>query len=152
VNWKGGRIIRKRSKTGEVAGVPVVNDSLRPETRSLLERYRQPGEGRVLLTETGLPWVRDELRPDGERSKTDAIRSNYRHIRIRLGFKKPLKLLRKTSASLLETHEEFSNLVQYFFGHSPRQIHEKHSIERSEDRFGRAIRWPGQRYGFTDVV
>ncbi len=100
VDWTAGRIIRKRSKTADVANVPVVNYPLWPATFELLKKYRSGAE-RVLLTESGKPYVRKELDASGKLVKADGFTSNYAHLKRRLKFTKPMKQLRKTGATLL---------------------------------------------------
>jgi integrase len=148
VDWSNGRIIRKRSKTGDIDKVPVVNYRLWPQTWDLLRECREDGP-LVLLTESGRPLVRDEIGPDGKRHKTDTIHSTYRHLQVKLGFAKSTKLIRKTSATLLDGHAEFCRFVGHFLGHAPRTIQEKHYTPPSEERFDRAVEWLGQQYGFV---
>jgi integrase len=146
VDWVSGRIIRKRSKTAKHEQVPVVNYRLWPLTFELLKQYRSGGE-RVLLTESGKPWVREEL-VNGELVKSDNIRSNYAHLVKKLkGFNKPPKLLRKTAASLLDSHPEFGRYSQLFLGHSPRTVADRHYISPSQERFDEAVLWLGRQLG-----
>ena len=78
VDWQAGRITRERSKTGEWENVPVVCNRLWPQTFELLKKYRS-GTERVLLTESGLAYVRKEL-VSGKLVKADNIASNYTHL------------------------------------------------------------------------
>jgi len=150
VDWERGRIVRKRSKTrDQSAKVPTVHYPLWPPTRDLLRQYGRRDGDHVLLTEGGRTWVRDALKPDGTRHRVDAIRSNYAHVARRLGLTAPLKLLRKTSASLLETHEIHGRYAPHFLGHAPRSVADKHYIDPSQDLFDRAVAWLGERYGFV---
>ena len=55
VNWREGRINRKRSKTGDLDTVPVVNYKLWPLTWELLQTHRAAGSDRALLTALGWP-------------------------------------------------------------------------------------------------
>jgi len=146
VDWEAGRIRRKRSKTEDHAKVPIVEYRLWPETRRLLREYGRTEGERALLTESGRPWVRDFLKPDGKRSKVDAIKSNYVHLRRKTKLAYPMKLLRKTSASLLETNADFARYATLFLGHSPRSIADRHYVVPSQENFDLAVAWLGEKY------
>jgi integrase len=143
VDWKCGRIIRKRSKTANQEGVPVVNYKLWPETFALLKQYRS-GTDRVLLTESGKPYIRKEL-VNGRLQKTDGFTSNYAHLKRRLKFTKPMKQLRKTAATLLESHETYGRLTAHFLGHSPRSMKDRHYAAPPQELFDKAVLWLGKQ-------
>jgi len=145
VDWQEGRIIRKRSKTSDKRSTPTVNHKLWPLTFDLLRQYRS-GTPRVLLTESGKPFLRKEL-VNGRLVKSDNIRSNFSHVRKRLKFSKSLKLLRKTSATLLESHETYGRFTQHFLGHAPRTIAARHYAAPSQDLFDEAVGWLARQYG-----
>jgi integrase len=145
VDWKLGRIIRKRSKTAGIDSVPVVNYPVWSLTFELLKKYRSGGE-RVLLTESGKPYVRKEL-VNGKLVKADGFTSNFKHLQRRLKFTKPMKLLRKTGASLLESHEVYGRLVSMYLGHSPRSMKDKHYAAPSQALFDEAVKWLGRQLG-----
>lgn len=149
VDWELGRVIRKRSKTGDLETVPTVNYKLWPSTFALLKQYGHVEGERVLLTERGRPWVSDEI-VEGKRRKRDGIHSNYRRLQIKSGIDKPIKRLRKTSASLLDHHREFGRYAPYFLGHTPRSVSARHYVTPSTDLFDAAVSWLGEQYG--DVV
>ncbi len=142
VNWESGRIKRKRSKTGDVKTVPVVDYLLWDETWTLLKRFRS-GQEKVLLTAQGKPWVRDFVKEDGSRSRSDGIDSNYDHLKLAY----PLKLFRKTSASLIDGGEH-ARYAFHFLGHAP-SIGHKNYLQQNGPAFDEAIRWLGVQYGFT---
>jgi hypothetical protein len=150
VDWSGGRIVRKRSKTRDHQDVPTVDYKLWSSTLELLRQYRSGGEI-VLLTETGNRWAY-EVMLDGKMKSTDNIASNYTHLKRKLKSKgfdaKPLKLIRKTSASLLGSHEVYGRFTSHFLGHSPRSIADKHYVRPDQHLFDEAIGWLGQQYGF----
>jgi hypothetical protein len=58
-----------------------------------------------------------------------------------------MKLLRKTAASLLDSHPEFGRYSQLFLGHSPRTIADRHYIKPSQERFDAAVLWLGKQLG-----
>ncbi|SIO67782.1 Site-specific recombinase XerD [Singulisphaera sp. GP187] len=147
VDWKRGRIKRKRSKTEDHEHVPTVEYPLWPRTWELLQRFGQKSGERVLQTESGKPWLRDVLRNDGKRSKVDAIKSNYVHLQRKIGLEHSMKLLRKTSATLIESHASYGRYVGHFLGHSPRTLAERHYAAPSVDLFDKIVNWLGKQYG-----
>jgi integrase len=149
VDWQEGRVVRKRSKTSDNENVPVVNYKLWPLTWTLLRRYRS-GQATVLLTESGKPFLRKELRY-GRLAKADNIRSNFAHVQKRLKFRKSLKLLRKTAATLLESHETYARFTSHFLGHSPRSIKDRHYAAPSRALFDAALLWLGEQLGFSST-
>ena len=146
VDWRHGTITRKRSKTGDHDAVPTVCYRLWPCTFQLLQQYRS-GQDRVLLTESGRPYVRKEM-VNGELVKADNIASNYTHLKRRLKFKKSLKLLRKTAATMLESHPIYGRFTSYFLGHAPQSMKDKHYAAPSQELFDEAVSWLGQQFGF----
>jgi integrase len=145
VDWQEGQITRKRSKTAQHENVPVVSYKLWPLTFQLLQKYRS-GKERVLLTESGLPYVRKEL-VKGKLVKADNIASNFTHLKRRLNFRKPMKLLRKTSATLLESHPTYGRLTSLFLGHAPATVKERHYAAPSQELLDEAVTWLGQQLG-----
>ena len=147
VDWTEGRIKRKRSKTDDHEHVPTVDYVLWPRTRKLLEQFGQRAADRVLLTASNRPWLRDELLADGKRSKVDAIKSNYVHLQRKTGIRHPMKLLRKTSATMIESHELFGRYTGHFLGHAPRSLAERHYAAPSKDLFDKVVNWLGNQFG-----
>jgi integrase len=146
VDWREGRIIRKRSKTGDSEDVPTVGYKLWEQTFELLKQYRSGGEV-VLLTESGRRWVNKRM-VDGRLVKADNIASCYVWLKKRAKFGKPLKLIRKTSASLIEGHPEYGRYKSHFLGHSPRTVADRHYAAPSTELFDRIVDWLGQQYGY----
>jgi hypothetical protein len=77
----------------------------------------------------------------------DAIKSNYVHLQSKTRFAYPLKLFRKTSATIIESHEHFGRYVGYFLGHAPRSLAERHYAAPSPELFDKIIKWLGEQYG-----
>jgi hypothetical protein len=148
VDWVEGRITRKRSKTEHHAEVPEVTYLLWPETLRLLKAHRSSDPERVLVTKESKPLKQEEI-VDGVLSKSDNIQSAYRRLLAKLDIpqarRKPLKLIRKTSASILETHKEYGRYVQHFLGHSPRTIAEGHYVIPDQTNFDEAVSWLGEK-------
>lgn len=152
VDWNEGRVIRRRSKTRKHKNAPTVGYPLWPCTLALLKEYRS-GQERVLLTSTGKAYVR---KMDGG----DMFSTVYDRLRKQTGFKKQMKLLRKTSASLLENHtvqlpsgdtiNPFAGCVSLFLGHAPASMAAKHYAAPPQKLFDEAVLWLGKQYGFVD--
>ena len=149
VDWIEGRIKRKRSKTDDHDHVPTVDYALWPRTRQLLEQFGHRAADRVLLTASNRPWLRDELLPDGKRSKVDAIKSNYVHLQRKTGISHPMKLLRKTSATMIESHELFGRYTGHFLGHAASSLAERHYAAPSNELFDKIVHWLGDQFGPT---
>jgi integrase len=146
VDWAAGRVIRKRSKTADRENVPVVNYKLWPATFELLQKYRS-GQERVLLTESGEPYVRTRLNDQGKLVKADGFASNFVHLKKRLKLDRPLKELRKLGASLLGSHKDYGRLASYFLGHSPRTVADRHYVTPPQELFDEAVTWLGKQLG-----
>jgi integrase len=146
VNWAAGRIVRKRTKTAKHETVPTVDYRLWSITADLLRQHRSGGDI-VLLTSKGTSWVERQLIGGHLKSK-NVIQVNYQRLQARLGITQPLKLFRKTSASLLETHPNHGRYASHWLGHSPRTIADRHYVAPSRERFDEAVVWLGQQYGF----
>lgn len=149
VDWENGTIARQRSKTSHHGDkVPTVTYRLWPGTFALLKQYRSDDAVLALTTGQGKPWVEPRMKPDGKFTRRDGIKSNFRHVQVRLKIDKPLKSFRKTSASMLDGHSEFSRYAQFFLGHSGRSVADKHYVKPDQEQFDRAVDWLRQQYGF----
>ena len=144
VDWKTGRIKRKRSKTRDHERVPEVNYLLWPETLRLLRHYRSDHEALVLLNADNRP-LRTERIVDGRNKVNDAIKNAYWRLQQQTKTKYPLKLFRKTAATLLASHEVYAKFVQHFLGHAPTTIADRHYVVPSQEQFDHAVRWLGQQ-------
>jgi integrase len=153
VDFEAGTITRPRSKT---PNGPVVTYKLWPETLALLKKFRnkdksvlnERGSARVLVTANGKPLVPMSHRA-GRLVRTDNIRSAYRRLLVRLKIEggKPLKLIRKTSATILGQHPQYKFYAQYFLAHSPGTVADKHYVVPSTEEFFAALDWLRQKYG-----
>ncbi len=150
VDWKRGTIARKRSKTADFENVPIVTYKLWRETFSLLKAHRSKHATLALTTSVGNP-LKVESIVNGKNSKTDNIQSAYRRLLAKLKIKakdrRPLKLLRKTSSSLLATNPAYRPYAQYFLGQSPVGTADKHYVQPDDAQFFAALAWLGRQYG-----
>ncbi len=150
VDWKEGTITRPRSKT---PNGPVVRYKLWQETLELLKKLRAKGERPlnprgmpvVLTTDEGKLLSRIWIEGEKER-RYDAIQSAANILFNTLGWKKPLKSLRKTSSSILASHKSYKYYVDYFLAHSPRTIAQKSYIAPTDEEFFEALAWLRKEY------
>ena len=150
VNWEEGRIKRKRSKTGDCDNVPTVNYKLWPETLRLLRQEQaKDSSGLVLLNSNGSPLWTEQMSKDGKYQKTDNVKNAFDRLRKTLGITKPLKSLKKTSASLLRNDARFSNLENLFLDHAPQKMSDRHYAQVPQDLLDQAIQWLGAEYGLA---
>ena len=78
VDWKQGRIIRKRSKTSQFESVPTVNYLLWKETFRLLQQERSPATNdRLLVNANGSAICTEQFGPDGKFKKTDNVKNAF---------------------------------------------------------------------------
>jgi hypothetical protein len=136
--YKAGRITRRRSKT-ETRNTRVVSWKLWKVTRDLIDEFKQEGGSHLFLTQSGKPWVRDEL-INGKRKKTDSIKSIYRLTKIGI----PLKMLRKTSGNLI-MHEFNQHIADHFLGHG-RDVVDAAYFSREQAELDAAVDWLGKEY------
>ena len=147
VDWEAGRIERKRSKTKKHRNVPKVVYQLWPETFELLKAHRSHHPELVLTNRNGSPLLVQRI-VEGKVKKTDNIRSAYRRLVAKLAngnppvkIAKPMKHLRKTSASKLGEHPEYARYAQHFLGHAPTTVADRHYVRPSQEQFGKALPW-----------
>ena len=176
VDWKEGRIIRKRSKTSDEENVPTVNYKLWPETFRLLQQERDAmSKDRVLVNSNGGPLLSEQFTEGGKYQKTDNIKNAFDRLRtvkkieeplqapkkrsarkveraVKATINKPLKSLKKTSASLIRGRKEFSGLESLFLGHAPRGMSDRHYAEIPQELLDQAVEWLGREYGLIETT
>jgi integrase len=147
VDWEQGRIIRRRSKTRHLdpRSSPTVNYLLWRRTFDLLKRHGQRTGERVLVNRLGKALVQQEYKSNGKMKNQDSIYECYRNAYPEP--RKGLKSLRKTGATLLETHDVYCNVVECYLAHSPRTIADRHYRQQSQDRLDKALEWLGEKLG-----
>jgi hypothetical protein len=70
-------------------------------------------------------------------------------LQAKLSFRKPMKGLRKTAATLLESHETYGRLTGLFLGHAPASMKERHYAAPPQALFDEAVTWLGRQLGFV---
>jgi hypothetical protein len=81
------------------------------------------------------------------REATLGLQRLHVHLQNKTGLNHPMKLLRKTSATLIESHELYGRYTGHFLGHAPSTIAERHYAAPSMDLFDRIVLWLGDQYG-----
>jgi len=147
VDWEVGTITRKRSKTNRHASVPIVRYKLWGNTLKLLQENRAASGERVLVNATGGPLVLRGLKPNGDPLTNDAIKNAIDRVRRKLKIPKPLKLFRKTSATLIRGNPEFRGLEDLFLGLSPTSISDRHYAQAPDELLAKATAWLATQYG-----
>lgn len=150
VDWQTGRITRIRSKRQHAENPPIVEYVLWRETFQLLVKQRSTTE-RVLLTRKGTPLVEEQVIENGFARSRDTIYSKFLHFPAFQSLKErgiSPKHFRKTAASMLDAHPEFSRFAQHFLGHTPVTIAERHYVVPSQERFDAAVKWLGEQFGY----
>ena len=143
-----GIIIRRRSKTQQHEGVPTVSYPLWRCTLKLLQSLHTKKGDYVLTNQDGGQLKTERIRDDGKYTKVDNIAVAYYRLCKRLKMtQQPLKLIRKTSATLLRNSGQYSQFAVLFLGHSPRGIAETHYYGDAGVSFSDAIRWLAGQYG-----
>jgi len=150
VDFQRGRITRKRSKTASFENVPTVSYLLWPETLRLLQKLGDKGCGKLLLlNENSGPLLAERYEDNGKFQRTDNIKSAFTRLRKRLDINKPLKSLKKSSASRLRNNERFNGIEDLFLGHAPRRMSDKHYTTSPEQLLDAGINWLAEEFGLT---
>ena len=150
-----GRIRRKRTKTREMENVPEVEYLLWPTTARLLRAKATKKGERVLLNQRGEPLRQEWLGEQGKHKHKDNIADAFKDLRrkLRRREKDPidlalsLKYFRKTASSRLGDHKVYKSFSQYFLGHAPDNVADRHYVRPSQDLFDEAIAWLGRQFG-----
>ncbi len=148
VDWAGGVITRKRSKASKNDAVPVVRYKLWGRTFEELKKWRSDDAEVALLTQTGQRWIQPKQK-EGAWQRSDCIASALRVYLRRAKVDKPPKALRATAATKMGEHPTYKFYAQYFLGHSPRGIAEKHYVKPSEKEFFQALAWLEKALGLA---
>ena len=149
VDWSSGRITRKRSKTRKHDNVPEVGYALWPETLRLLKQETsEEGSEAVLLNENGEKIWQDKI-VNAKYRKNDNVKSAFARLCKKTKIKKPLKSLKKTSATLLRGNPQYATVEHLFLGHAAGTIAHKHYSQAPQKLLDDAIEWLGYELGIT---
>lgn len=150
VDWTAGKITRKRSKTSDVGSVPEVTYRMWPMTFALLKSERSEATDRVLLTQDGRPLKTETISESSKFQKTDAVRLALRRLSEKTGIEFTMKMLKKTSASLLRNNRHYSGIESLFLDHAPTSMAQKHYTSIPQDLLDEAIAWLGKELGTVE--
>lgn len=147
VDWKSGKITRRRSKTAKHDTVPVVSYKLWGETFRLLKQERS-NDAEVVLTNTGGGRLKvEELDGQGKLRKIDNVSTAFNRLKRAAKISMPLKAFRKTSATLLRGEKGFNGVEDLFLGHAPRTMSDRHYAQVPQALLDEAVAWLGKQYG-----
>jgi len=135
VDWKAGRIIRKRSKTKNEAHVPTVNYKLWNETFNLLTKHGSR-RGHVLLNEKGEKLLRSGIKENGKEWKTDNIKSACDRVKNKLitgeslpiTWRKTYKQLRKTGANIIAINGK-PDMAELYLAQSSQKVVDRNYLK-----------------------
>ena len=151
VDWKKGRIIRKRTKTRDRSEkVPKVDYPLWKETFTLLKEHRSDHPDIVLLNEDGNSLWSEEDR-GGKWKRNNAIKCMFFRLvnntmKLPKEERKPLKSLRKTGATMLE-NSAYGRFTEHYLGEAPATTASRHYAHKNGSEFDKAIKWLGEKLG-----
>jgi integrase len=151
VDWKRGRINRKRTKTRDRSeNVPKVDYPLWGETFTLLKMHRSKHPELVLLNASGKPLLTEKQSKNGKLSRNQNIQFAYRRLQEKMKVtgkaKKGLKAFRKTGATLLE-QSQYGRFAEHYLGEAPHTTASKHYAHKNGSEFDEAITWLGNQLG-----
>jgi integrase len=145
VDWTGGRITRRRGKTGHHESVPTVQYPLWATTLDHIQRTR--GEALVVPSANGLPLTCSQMDENGLHRK-DYIYLAWWRLRGRIGMGgRSLKEIRKTGASLLGSHPIYRQVAPLYLGHAPSTMADRHYVQAPQTLLDEAIGWLGRQLG-----
>jgi hypothetical protein len=150
VDWREGRVRRKRVKTMKERNVPEVDYPLWPETFELLKRFRSQHAELVLTTETGGKLV-DRMYKEGRKKtgKKDMVQLAWKRWWKGTprkpcpvpGPRTQFRGLRAFGSTVIESHELYGRYKGYYLGHAPRTVADKHYARPSRELFDKTMAW-----------
>lgn len=137
VDLDAGTLTRKRVKTMEVEGVPVVTYKLWSETVALLRKFKATHPVWMLTSKDNTPLYESRQNDDGTTPKKDLVSKQWKRIPLPM----PFKAFRTIGATLIESHPVYGRFTSYYLGHSPKSIKDKHYAAPGADIFNEAMDW-----------
>lgn len=136
---KAGTLTRKRSKTRRHENVPTVTYKLWPETRTLLRKFKAESGDLLLTNEDGRPLVSSAI-VDGKLRKSDAVKSAYYRLGVKLKRELPaLKYIRKSGSSFIDDIDR-KETAQWYLGHAGGPtVADKHYLTIQNERLAAAL-------------
>ncbi len=118
VDWKHGRIIRKRTKEANEKRVPKVNYRLWSKTFEELKQFGLDKGDRVFLNE-GKPLIKD---------RNDLVARHFKTFVESVGIEATVKQIRKTVATQLAAEKLYIPYLHCYCGWAPSSIQDKHYL------------------------
>jgi hypothetical protein len=84
---------------------------------------------------------------DDSQKKIDNVASAYSRLRRQTDVTKPLKVFRKTSATLVRGNRDYATLADLFLGLAPTSVADRHYAGVPQALLDEAISWLGEQYG-----
>ena len=142
VDLEAGTIIRKRSKTKNHVSVPTVKYKLWEPTIKLLGQHQSKDPILFFLNRNGQKLVREWIADEsGKHRKSDTVRSAFSRLARKTKRPPVFKRLRKTGATLLDSHPIYRSITHLYLGHSPRSIQERHYTAPPQALLDEAMGW-----------
>jgi hypothetical protein len=92
--------------------------------------------------------LKTETIKDGKFHKSDNVRSAFNRLLLKVNMTgRSFKLLRKTGATILNTHPQHRHSRFLYLGHSPRGVSDINYSKPSQALFNEAIKWLGEQFG-----
>lgn len=130
-------VTRRRSKTGSRKETPTVTYKLWPETIRAIESLDLVRNGLVFMHESGTPMRYDLYDATGKgqsgTKRVDHFGASWR------GKKIPLSKLRSIAADALSGSVEYRSFRNYFLGHAPASVGERHYFAEKPEIFCKAL-------------
>lgn len=152
VDWKAGRITRKRTKTKKRKTVPEVTYLLWDSTFTLLKKFRSDNPTFALTNANGSQLVRREFtkKKDGTEKVgyVNNIAKAYERTCKKIKWKpaKSLMLLRKTGSDTLKNHHQYTNYRQYYLGQAGLTLADRRYTASGYDDFDESQIWLGEQF------
>jgi integrase len=136
-NWV---LTRRRVKTGKNPKVPTVRYKLWPEVVSRLQMIT-PKKVLVFTTQQGRPMYHTRFVDDSAGRQTATATDNFaqRWSKVDPKPKIPLSHFRKISATALRSNNLYARFDEYFLGHVPKSVADRHYSAETDSAFFEAL-------------
>lgn len=139
-----GRIKRKRTKTEKEKNVPVSDYKLWPITFALLKKCLSADLVLAFTTMNGTPLVACRIDANGEEKRKNMVRDQWKRAKKFMGKTKiPHKAFRTIGATALKAD---AATIDYYLGHSPKRMQDKHYKAPDRDEFDKIIMLLGKQF------
>jgi integrase len=144
IDFKAGRIVRKRTKTEDQPNVPLVSYKLWSGTLRLLRACLSEHETLALTTKNGQPLVEYWLDEDGKEKEKNMVRQQWKRASSKL----PHKAFRSIGSTLIGEKNDNAT-VDLYLGHAPKSLADKHYKVPSKEQFDQVIAELGRHFGLS---